>query len=270
VKEKLALREQFRETRDAAANKAFLFFLDDIARDQYAILRDAVNKLATIDCLLSLALVALRNDYVKPQFCTEEDVLDIVDGRHPMVEAMRADPFVPNSIVLGDGEPRSKIITGPNMGGKSSAVRMIALIAIMAQIGSYVPASAVKLSMLDGVLTRMGGKYPYLFSQKRDSPDWHSLASDELARGRSTFMVEMSETSDILVNATSRSLVILDELGRGTSTFDGVRSGSARQDRKYLTLQARCQLLMPFFTTSPKQSDARLCSSPITHLSELT
>ena len=160
VKEKLALREQFRETRDAAANKAFLSFLEDIARDHYAILRDAVNKLATVDCLLSLALVALRNAYVKPQFATEEDVLEIVDGRHPMAEAVRADPFVPNSITLGNGEHRSKIITGPNMGGKSSAVRMIALIAIMAQIGSYVPAAAVKLSMLDSILTRMGGKLP--------------------------------------------------------------------------------------------------------------
>ncbi|KAH9063827.1 DNA mismatch repair protein MSH3 [Lactarius deliciosus] len=228
VKEKLALREQFREMRDAAANKAFLSFLEDIARDQYAVLRDAVNKLATIDCLLSLALVALRNDYVKPQFATEEDVLEIVDGRHPMVEAVRADPFVPNSIALGDGEPRSKIITGPNMGGKSSAVRMIALIAIMAQIGSYVPASSVRLSMLDGVLTRMG-------------------ASDELARGRSTFMVEMSETSDILVNATSKSLVILDELGRGTSTFDGM--SIAHAVLYYLTQTKRCKTL--FITHYP-------------------
>jgi DNA mismatch repair protein MSH3 len=157
VKEKLILREQFREMRDAAANKAFLSFLEDIAQNQYAILRQAVNKLATIDCLLSLALVAMRNDYVKPRFTVEEDVLEIVDGRHPMVEALRADPFVPNSVALGGGEARSKIITGPNMGGKSSAVRMIALIAIMAQIGSYVPATAVRLSMLDSVLTRMGG-----------------------------------------------------------------------------------------------------------------
>jgi DNA mismatch repair protein MSH3 len=159
VKERLALREQFRETRDASANKAFLSFLEDIAHNQYAILRDTVNKLATIDCLLSLALVAMRNNYVKPQFTAEQDVLEIFDGRHPMVEALRADPFVPNSVVLGDCEPRSKIITGPNMGGKSSAVRMIALITIMAQIGSYVPATAVRLSMLDGVLTRMGGKH---------------------------------------------------------------------------------------------------------------
>ena len=158
VREKLALREQFQEMRDAAANKAFLSFLEDIAHTQYGILRDAVNKLATIDCLLSLALVAMRNNYVKPQFTAEQDVLEIVDGRHPMVEALRADPFVPNSVVLGDDEPRSKVITGPNMGGKSSAVRMIALIAILAQIGSYVPATAVRLSMLDSVLTRMGGK----------------------------------------------------------------------------------------------------------------
>ncbi|KAI0003416.1 DNA mismatch repair protein MSH3 [Russula compacta] len=228
VKEKLALREQFRETRDAAANKAFLSFLEDIAHTQYAILRDAVNKLATIDCLLSLALVAMRNDYVKPHFTAEQDILEIIDGRHPMVEALRADPFVPNSVVLGEGEPRSKIITGPNMGGKSSAVRMIALIAIMAQIGSYVPATAVRLSMLDGVLTRMG-------------------ASDELARGRSTFMIEMSETSDILLHATNKSLVILDELGRGTSTFDGM--AIAHAVLHYLMRTKRCKTL--FITHYP-------------------
>jgi DNA mismatch repair protein MSH3 len=159
VKEKLTLREQFRETRDAAANRAFFSFLEDIAHNQYAIFRQVVNKLAAIDCLLSLTLVAMRNDYVKPHFTAEKDVLEIVDGRHPMVEALRADPFVPNSVSLGDEEPRCKIITGPNMGGKSSAVRMIALIAIMAQIGSYVPAATVRLSMLDSVLTRMGGMF---------------------------------------------------------------------------------------------------------------
>ncbi|KAI9456446.1 DNA mismatch repair protein MSH3 [Russula earlei] len=228
VKEKLALREQLREMREAAANKAFLSFLEDLAHSQYAILRDAVNKLATIDCLLSLALVAMRNDYVKPHFTTEEDVLEIVDGRHPMVETLRVDPFVPNSVALGGGEPRSKVITGPNMGGKSSAVRMIALIAIMAQIGSYVPATAVRLSMLDGVLTRMG-------------------ASDELARGRSTFMVEMSETSDILVNVTNKSLVILDELGRGTSTFDGM--AIAHAVLHYLIHMKHCKTL--FITHYP-------------------
>lgn len=113
------------------------------------------------------------------------------------------------------------VITGPNMGGKSSSVRMIALIAVMAQVGSYVPAQSTKLGMLDGILTRMGGESS-LFLYSHTAVDGDFPASDELARGRSTFMVEMSETSEILQTATSKSLVILDELGRGTSTVDGV------------------------------------------------
>lgn len=146
-----------------------------IAQDYYSALRDAVNKLATADCLLSLAHVALQENYVRPSF-TDDDTLEIVDGRHPMVESLRSDPFVPNTIQMGGGQPRSKILTGPNMGGcvysvspvllltgavdrKSSCVRMIALIAIMAQIGSYVPASSVKLGLLDSILTRMGGTF---------------------------------------------------------------------------------------------------------------
>lgn len=134
-----------------------------------------MNKLAVADCLLSLARVALQEGYVKPEF-VEDDLLELVEGRHPMVEALRSDPFVPNTVTMGGGQPRSKIITGPNMGGKSSAVRMIALCAIvsicrwflcalvegrslgkMAQIGSYVPAQSMKLNPLEGVLTRMGG-----------------------------------------------------------------------------------------------------------------
>jgi len=191
----------------AESNKAFASFLEEIARKYYSVLRDTVNKLATADCLLSLALVALQDNYVRPSF-TNDDTLDIVDGRHPMAEVLRSDPFVPNSIQMGGGQPRSKIITGPNMGGKSCCVRMVALIAIMAQIGSYVPASSVKLGLLDSIQTRMG-------------------ASDDLARGRSTFMVEMSETSEILHSATPNSLVILDELGRGTATFDGMAIADA-------------------------------------------
>jgi DNA mismatch repair protein MSH3 len=120
-------------------------------------MRNAVNKLAIADCLLSFALVALQDDYVKPEF-TGDDALEIEEGRHPMVEVIRTDPFVPNTVQMGNGHPRSKVITGPNMGGKSSSVRMIALIAVMAQIGSYVPAKSVRLGMLDGILTRMGGK----------------------------------------------------------------------------------------------------------------
>ncbi|KAF8212388.1 muts domain V-domain-containing protein [Mycena galopus ATCC 62051] len=200
VTKKLQERARWQESLQIEAKKAFLAFLDEVAT-HYAILRNAVNKLAAADCLLSLAQVALQDNYVKPQF-TDDDTLEIVGGRHPMVEALRSDPFVPNSISFSQ-QGRSKVITGPNMGGKSSCVRMIALIAIMAQVGSYVPADSVKLGMLDSVLTRMG-------------------AQDNLARGRSTFMVEMTETSDILRAATSKSLVILDELGRGTSTFDGM------------------------------------------------
>ncbi|KAJ6547415.1 muts domain V-domain-containing protein [Mycena capillaripes] len=200
VTRKLQERARWQESLQIEAKKAFLDFLDEVTA-HYAILRDAVNKLAIADCLLSLAQVALRDNYVKPQF-TESATFEIIEGRHPMVEALRSDPFVPNSVLFSE-DGRSKVITGPNMGGKSSCVRMIALIAIMAQIGSYVPAKSVKLGMLDSVLTRMG-------------------AQDEIARGRSTFMVEMTETSEILHAATSNSLVILDELGRGTSTFDGM------------------------------------------------
>ncbi|KAG6896947.1 hypothetical protein C0992_005153 [Termitomyces sp. T32_za158] len=211
VREKMEERLRYQETLQAAANKAFSSFLEEIASNYYDLLRSVINKLATADCLLSLALVALQENYVRPTF-TDDDTLEIIDGRHPMVEALRPDPFVPNTVVMGDRKPRSKIITGPNMGGKSSCVRMVALIAIMAQIGSYVPATSVKMGLIDSVLTRMGELV---------------AASDDLARGRSTFMVEMSETSEILGSATKQSLVILDELGRGTSTFDGMAIADA-------------------------------------------
>lgn len=143
---------------EAAANDAFKSFLNEIAQNHYALLRDAVNKLAIADCLMSLALVAMKGDYVKPEFTDELDTLEIIDGRHPGGEELKSEPFVPNTVTMGHGGQRSKIITGPNMGGKSSSVKMIALIAIMAQIGSYVPAKAVKLSMIDSILTRMGGE----------------------------------------------------------------------------------------------------------------
>ncbi|KAA1471299.1 DNA mismatch repair protein MSH3 [Dentipellis sp. KUC8613] len=228
VKEKVEERHRLQEILQAEARAAYLSFLEEITQNHYAILRDTVNKLAIIDCLDSLAQVAASQGYVKPAF-TEIDKLHIVGGRHPMVEALLSDPFISNDIRMGGVDhSRSKIITGPNMGGKSSAVRMVALIAIMAQVGSYVPATEVTLSLSDGVLTRMG-------------------ASDELARGRSTFMVEMSETSDILLNATSKSLVILDELGRGTSTFDGM--AIAQAVLQHLVEVKRCKTL--FITHYP-------------------
>ncbi|KAJ7098058.1 DNA mismatch repair protein MSH3 [Mycena belliarum] len=229
VKAKLQERARWQESLQVQARKAFLDFLDE-AVVHYAIMRDATNKLATADCLLSLAHVALRDNYVKPQFTDDDDnsdTLEIIDGRHPMVEALRPDPFVPNTILF-TCEGRSKVITGPNMGGKSSCVRMVALLAIMAQIGSYVPATAFKLGILDSVLTRMG-------------------AHDDIARGRSTFMVEMSETGDCLRNATRKSLVILDELGRGTSTFDGMAIAYAVLN--HLVVSTQCKTL--FITHYP-------------------
>ncbi|KAJ7046634.1 muts domain V-domain-containing protein [Mycena alexandri] len=227
VTEKLRERALYTESLQIEAKKAFLDFLGSEVGAHYAILRDAVNKLAIADCLLSLALVALRDNYVKPEFTDGSDTLEIVDGRHPMVEALRSDPFVPNSLSFSN-DSKSKVITGPNMGGKSSCVRMVALISIMAQIGSYVPAKSVKLGMLDSVLTRMG-------------------AYDEIARGRSTFMVEMTETSEILRGATSNSLVILDELGRGTSTFDGMAIAYAVLNQ--LVASTQCKTL--FITHYP-------------------
>lgn len=218
---------RYKEALNAEANKAFASFLKSIASDHYSVMRDVVNKLGIADCLLSLAHVSHQQGYVRPEFI-EEDSLEIVEGRHPMIETLRTDPFVPNTLYIGGDYPRSSVITGPNMGGKSSAVRTVALIAIMAQIGSYVPAKAVRLGMLDGVFSRMG-------------------ASDELARGRSTFMVEMAQTSDILQNATHKSLVILDELGRGTSTADGMAIADAVLH--HLVERVKCKTL--FITHYP-------------------
>ncbi|KAJ7109234.1 muts domain V-domain-containing protein [Mycena epipterygia] len=225
VKKKLQERAQWQESLQIEAKKAFVNFLDEVSRS-YAIIRSAVNGLAMADCLNSLALVALQDSYVRPQFI-DGNGLEIVDGRHPMVEALRSDPFVPNTVVFSE-ESRSKIITGPNMGGKSSSVRMVGLIAIMAHIGSYVPAASLKLGMLDSVMTRMG-------------------AYDEIARGRSTFMVEMETTSEILNAATPNSLVILDELGRGTSTFDGMAIAYAVLNE--LVASTKCKTL--FITHYP-------------------
>lgn len=132
VRVKVEQKAQFVEALEIEANRAFLSFLTEISRDYYGILRDCVNKLAVADCLLSLALVAVQDGYSRPSFC-DEDTLEIVEGRHPMVEALRDEPFVPNSVSMGGSQPRSKIITGPNMGGKSSAVRMIALCVIVSR-----------------------------------------------------------------------------------------------------------------------------------------
>lgn len=171
-------------------------------REETNKLQSTARALATLDALASLAETATRRNYVCPTL-HDGDEIEIKAGRHPIVEAFLQEDFIPNDLYLNNSTDRLLIITGPNMGGKSTLLRQIALIQILAQIGSFVPATAAKLPMIDRVWTRVG-------------------ASDDLASGRSTFMVEMTETAAILHNATARSLVILDEIGRGTSTFDGL------------------------------------------------
>lgn len=199
-------RDQHKEALSIACDAAYTALLTEIG-SKYQAFRDCIQSLALLDCLLSLAEVASQPGYCKPAF-TDEPGVSIIAGRHPMVEQLLLDSFVPNSVELSADATRALLITGPNMGGKSSYVRSVALIAIMAQIGSYVPADAAQLGLLDAVFTRMG-------------------AFDNMMKGESTFMVELGETSDILKQATPRSLVILDELGRGTSTHDGVAIAQA-------------------------------------------
>ncbi len=158
---------------------------------------------ALIDCIISLSKVATDNNYCRPKI-NEEGVIDIKDGRHPVIEKLIRDGmFVSNNTFLNDASDRIAIITGPNMAGKSTYMRQTALIVLMASIGSFVPAGSAEISICDRIFTRVG-------------------ASDDLASGQSTFMVEMNEVANILRNATTKSLLILDEIGRGTSTFDGL------------------------------------------------
>lgn len=166
-------------------------------------IRKSANLVATIDVYNSLAAVAAKNNYVKPEI-DDSNVLDIKDGRHPVVEQFVKDTyFVPNDAYLDISANRLMLITGPNMAGKSTYMRQVALIVVMAQIGSFVPASDARIGIVDKVFTRVG-------------------ASDDLASGQSTFMLEMNEVAYILRNATQKSLIIYDEVGRGTSTFDGM------------------------------------------------
>ncbi|MBQ9618737.1 MAG: DNA mismatch repair protein MutS, partial [Oscillibacter sp.] len=159
--------------------------------------------IAGADALASLAAVAVANRYCCPEV-DESSVIEIHDGRHPVVEQMLKDSlFVPNDTFMGETEQRVDIITGPNMAGKSTYMRQVALIVLMAQIGSFIPASSARIGIVDRIFTRVG-------------------ASDDLSAGQSTFMVEMTEVAEILRCATSRSLLILDEIGRGTSTYDGM------------------------------------------------
>ena len=166
-------------------------------------LKSTAEAVATLDALVSLALVADRNRYVRPKI-NEKGLIEIKGGRHPVVEKMlQGEAFITNDTLLDNHDNRCNIITGPNMAGKSTYMRQTALIVLMAQIGSFVPADSADIGLVDRIFTRVG-------------------AADDLAAGQSTFMVEMTEVANILRNATKRSLIILDEIGRGTSTFDGL------------------------------------------------
>ena len=182
--------ELFREIREKIA--------DEVLRIQ-----KTAKAVARADVFAALALVAERNNYCRPKI-NENGVIDIKNGRHPVVEKMiNNDMFIANDTYLDNAKKRISIITGPNMAGKSTYMRQTALIVLMAQLGSFVPATSANIGIVDRIFTRVG-------------------ASDDLASGQSTFMVEMTEVANILRNATPNSLLVLDEIGRGTSTFDGL------------------------------------------------
>ncbi|MEQ9287140.1 MAG: DNA mismatch repair protein MutS [Cyclobacteriaceae bacterium] len=174
------------------------------ATDYVAEIQQNAKTIGTIDCLSSFAEIAVKNNYYRPGI-TEENLIDIKEGRHAVIERQlpAGEPYIPNNVYLDDISQQVMVITGPNMAGKSALLRQTALIVLMAQMGSFVPASYAKIGIVDKVFTRVG-------------------ASDNLSKGESTFMVEMTETASILNNLSNRSLILMDEIGRGTSTYDGV------------------------------------------------
>ncbi|GFP82204.1 DNA mismatch repair protein msh3 [Phtheirospermum japonicum] len=202
----------------------------------YSEFQASVQALATLDCLHSLATLSRTKDFVRPIFVSDDETvqINIKSGRHPVMESILQDNFVPNDTYLDADGQYCQIVTGPNMGGKSCYIRQVALIALMAQVGCFVPASSAKLHVLDGIYTRMG-------------------ASDSIQLGKSTFLEELSEASHILQHCTSRSLLIIDELGRGTSTHDGVAIAYATLH--YLLEHKKCMVL--FVTHYPEIVDIR-------------
>ena len=186
-------------------------------------LLSSARNIAVVDTLVCFALDATNNNYCKPVINDKIDEINIIDGRHPVIELLSTKGnFVPNDTLLDSYSNRTMVITGPNMAGKSTYMRQVALIAIMAHIGCFVPAKQAKISIIDRIFTRIG-------------------ASDDLAYGQSTFMVEMVEVATILQNATFRSLLVLDEIGRGTSTFDGL--SIARAVMEDISTRIRCKTM---------------------------
>lgn len=199
------VEEKILGAQDKLMNLEYDIFVKirDVIENYIDRMKNSAKLISEIDCLCSLAIVALENNYCKPEIMNTGE-LHIQEGRHPVVERMiPRDTFVANDTIINDNDKQLILITGPNMAGKSTYMRQVALINILAQIGSFVPAKKASVAICDKIFTRIG-------------------ASDDLARGKSTFMVEMWEVSNILNNATNRSLILLDEVGRGTSTYDGL------------------------------------------------
>ncbi|WP_069132281.1 DNA mismatch repair protein MutS [Rhodohalobacter halophilus] len=200
VEEKVLSAEDKSKTLESELFEELRLYVAEFAED----VQQIATAIAELDCIQSFAEVAFRNNYVKPEI-NEEDVIDVKKGRHPVVEKTleAGEPFIPNDIYLDNSEFQILMITGPNMAGKSIILRQTGLLVLMAQIGCFVPADKATIGLVDKIFTRVG-------------------ASDNLAAGESTFLVEMNEAANILNNATPKSLILLDEVGRGTSTFDGL------------------------------------------------
>jgi DNA mismatch repair protein MutS len=207
------------ETRSKELEYQILGRIRERVVNEILVLLETGRALAELDVLSSLAKVALQNNYVCPQV-DNSHVIEVIEGRHPVLERIQQTPFVPNSMYMDEKAHNILIITGPNMAGKSTYIRQGALIVLMAQIGSFVPAAKARIGVVDRVFTRIG-------------------SFDELARGASTFMVEMNEMAEILNNATPRSLIVLDEVGRGTGTFDGMAIAWAVTEYIHNNIHAR-------------------------------
>ena len=202
-------------------------------------IQETAYSIAVIDSINSLSIAAVKNNYVRPEM-NNKGFINITDGRHPVIEKiMKNEMFVPNDTYIDNKEYRMSIITGPNMAGKSTYMRQVALIALLAHIGSFVPAKKAEISVVDKIFTRVG-------------------ASDDLSQGQSTFMVEMSEVSNILQNATENSLLILDEIGRGTSTYDGL--SIAWSVVEYITKKIKAKTLFATHYHELSELEAKLKS----------
>ena len=215
------MEEELSEAETKIAELEYTLFteLREHISKNIARIQNTSSNVAIIDVLVSLAEVAETNSYVKPQITTDGKI-DIVLGRHPIVEKMlKNEKFIENDCMLDNEENTISVITGPNMSGKSTYMRQVALITILAQMGAFVPAKKADICIVDKIFTRIG-------------------AADDLSMGQSTFMMEMVEVANILKNATSKSLVILDEIGRGTSTYDGMSIATAvsKRNRKRYNL----------------------------------